>query len=198
MGKSGLGTISFICLFAAWSAFAGSGDWSHWRGPDRNGNAVGDAPLEWSDSENVKWKVEIPGRGNSSPVILGDRIFLTTAIQTGESPPPPTETEGRRRFGGAEGPQPEHKFVVMALDRNTGKVLWERTAITAKPHEGYHRQYGNNHQYLSNSIVVHPTHSFLELKYQLKHRSEGCPTVLLEFAGPHDGVACSSNRSVEH
>jgi outer membrane protein assembly factor BamB len=148
---------------AASPALADSDDWSHWRGPNRNGVARGDAPLEWSDTENVKWKVEVPGRGFSSPVLWGDKIFLTTAIQIGEpepAPEPPTASsrngaqggppsgaaggERRRRGGGdPPGPQPEQEFVVMALNRTSGEVIWKQTATTATPHEGYHRKYGS-------------------------------------------------------
>ena len=45
--------------------------------------ARGDAPLHWSDTEHIKWKAEIPGRGHSSPVIWGDKVFVTTAVPTG-------------------------------------------------------------------------------------------------------------------
>ena len=58
--------------------------WPQWRGPALNGVAPGDAPLEWSDSRNVSWKIEIPGRGFSSPIVWGDRLFLTTAVPTGK------------------------------------------------------------------------------------------------------------------
>ena len=67
-----------------------AGDWPYWRGPAADGMAVGDAPLHWSDTQNVKWKTDIPGRGHSSPVIWGDRIFLTTAIKTGAADEPET------------------------------------------------------------------------------------------------------------
>ncbi len=151
MGTTGFRVICLVCACAAGLAFGQTGGWRHWRGPNGNGVAAGDAPLPWSDSENVKWKTAIPGHGNSSPVISRGRIFLTTAIQTGEPLPPAADAGGRGRFGGAQGPQPEHKFVVMALDQATGKVIWERTAATAKPHEGYHRQYGS---YASASPVT--------------------------------------------
>src|SRR5688572_16718333 len=107
-----------------------SGDhWPQWRGPFFNGMARGDAPTEWSDDKNIKWKTEIPGRGFSTPVIWGERIFLTTAIPTGkaaETPQPqPSPAEGRRAGGGA-GPLVEHRFEVLALDRKTGKIIWQR------------------------------------------------------------------------
>ena len=120
---------------------AGQGHWPQWRGPALNGVAAGDAPLEWNDSKNVSWKVEIPGRGFSSPVVWGDKLFLTTAVPTrseGASP----EAGGGRGPGGNAGVQ-EHRFVVMAFDRLSGKPLWEQTAATATPHEGYHRLYGS-------------------------------------------------------
>ena len=65
-----------------------SAHWPEWRGPYRNGMARGDAPTTWSDTKNVKWKTEIPGRGFSTPVIWGDKVFLTTAVQTGKTPEP--------------------------------------------------------------------------------------------------------------
>ena len=126
--------------------------WPQWRGPFFNGMARGDAPTFWSDTKNIKWKAEIPGRGFSTPVIWGDRVFLTTAIPSGKAPEaqPAPAPEGRRAGGGA-GPLVEHKFEVLCLDRKTGKVLWQRTAKVATPHEGYHRAYGS---FASNSPIT--------------------------------------------
>jgi outer membrane protein assembly factor BamB len=116
--------------------------WPNWRGPFHTGVARADVPLTWNDATNVKWKIEIPGRGHSTPVIWGDRLFLTTAVPTGKAAPAETPAGGGRAGGGA-GAGEEHRFVVMAIDRGSGKVLWERTATTAVPHEGYHRIYGS-------------------------------------------------------
>jgi outer membrane protein assembly factor BamB len=117
--------------------------------------ARGDAPLHWSDTERIKWKTEIPGRGHSSPVIWGDRVFVTTAVPIGVVPP----AAGRGGRGGngfgESGPQPEHKFMLMALDRKTGKVLWQQVAKVAIPHEGYHPMYGS---FASNSPVTDGKH----------------------------------------
>ncbi|HEY3439096.1 MAG TPA: PQQ-binding-like beta-propeller repeat protein [Paludibaculum sp.] len=117
------GILALLTLSAASAA-----DWLQWRGPHFNGVADGDAPTEWSDTKNVAWKVPIAGRGFSTPVIAGKRIFLTTAIPKSDA-------------------ASEHKFVVMALDRDTGKVLWEKTAIEAVPHERYHARYGSYASY---------------------------------------------------
>ncbi len=165
--------------------------WPQWRGPSFNGLARTGAPTEFGATKNVKWTVAIAGRGFSTQVIWGDKIFLTTAVPTGkvatpEAPPqsasnPPGQEAGGQQPGGrtqsagdpprqeAGGQQPggrrgggggpgggagggeEQKFVVMCLDRKTGKTLWERTARVATPHEGYHRTYGS---FASNSPVT--------------------------------------------
>ena len=129
--------------------------WPHWRGPARTGVAAGSAPVEWGDSKNVAWKVEIPGRGHSTPVVWGDRIFLTTAVPTGrkaEAPPPAAGGRGgfggRRGGDGGSGAGEEHRFEVIALNRVDGKVVWRQVAATATPHEGYHQMYGS---FASNS-----------------------------------------------
>src|SRR2546427_6143501 len=98
---------------------ADPGQWPKWRGPTDDGMSRTDAPLRWSDTENIKWKATIPGRGHSSPVLWGDRIFVTTAVQTGA----PADAAPRRRGGssGDSSPQPEHKFEVICLDKKSGK-----------------------------------------------------------------------------
>src|SRR5262245_33941072 len=71
---------------------AADDDWPRWRGPNENGMARGDAPVEWSEGKNIAWRAPIPGRGQSSPVIWGDKIFITTAVPTGAAAAPaPTE-----------------------------------------------------------------------------------------------------------
>lgn len=131
------------------------GEWPRWRGPFDTGVARGDAPLRWDDKTNVAWKIEVPGKGNSSPVIWGDKIFLTSAVPANAGPaqtPEPPPAEGRRGFGqGATGDQPEQKLTVLCYDRKTGKLLWEHVAKTVKPHEGFHRRYGS---FASNTPVT--------------------------------------------
>ncbi len=113
-------------------AFAADLDWPQFRGPAASGVANGSPPIEWNveSGKNILWKTEIPGLGHSSPIIWGDRIFVTSAVaEKGES---------RLRTGlygdiapvKDEGPQ---KFNVYCLDRKSGKVLWERTAASGVP-----------------------------------------------------------------
>ena len=126
-------------------------NWPYWRGPAADGMASGDAPLQWSETQNVAWRTEIPGLGHSSPVVWGDRIFVTTAIPTGGS----TASGPGPAAGGnphaPSGPLVEHKFDVLCLDRKTGKIIWQRTAKTAVPHEAGQSQYGS---FASNSPVT--------------------------------------------
>jgi outer membrane protein assembly factor BamB len=149
-----------LMLLSLAASFAADDDWPRWRGPNDDGMARGDAPLHFSDTKNVAWRATIPGRGHSSPVLWGDKIFVTTAVPVGEAapapPPPPAAQEKSRRgpgggAGGGAGAGREHKFVVLCLDRNTGKLLWERVAKVATPHEGYHGRYGS---FASNSPVT--------------------------------------------
>jgi hypothetical protein len=79
--------IPLLCLlFTAGPAFANESDWRQWRGPNGNGVAASSAkpPLTWSETQNVKWKAYIPGRGLSSPVVVGDLVLVTTASEDGQ------------------------------------------------------------------------------------------------------------------
>jgi outer membrane protein assembly factor BamB len=141
-----------LLLASSLSAQQGSapalGSWGHWRGPSQTGVAPGAAPVRWSDTSNIAWKIEIPGRGHSSPVIWGDRIFVTTAVPTGRTGEPANASAGARRSDGGAGAREEQRFEVLALDRASGKVVWQQTAATGVPHEGYHATYGS---FASNS-----------------------------------------------
>jgi outer membrane protein assembly factor BamB len=123
--------------------------WPQWRGPFNNGMAAGDAPVEWGPRD-VRWQMPIPGRGHSTPVIAGNHMFLTTAVPTGKRTAP--QTTGRA--GGGADAGLEHRFEVLAVDRITGTLLWQRTAAVTTPHEGYHRTYGS---FASNSPVTDGT-----------------------------------------
>lgn len=149
-------TIVVVAFLSALSPACGTlvatdGDWPRWRGPNDDGMARGDAPLEWNDTKNVAWRTRIPGLGNSSPVIWGNRIFLTTAVPTGAARPAASPKTPSRGGPGGAGSGVEHKFTVICLDRGTGKVLWERVAKVATPHEGHHARYGS---FASNSPVT--------------------------------------------
>jgi outer membrane protein assembly factor BamB len=116
-----------------------------WRGPYATGvSKTADPPLEWSETKNIRWKVEIPGRGKSTPIVWGDRIFISSALPIGVS-----LAETHQARGGVRAIP--HKFVVMAIDRATGTFVWEKTAREATPHEGSHPQFGT---YASSSAIT--------------------------------------------
>jgi outer membrane protein assembly factor BamB len=117
--------------------------WPHWRGPGHTGATTANVPLTWSDTSNVRWKIAIPGRGHSTPVAWGDRLFLTTAVPTGKKTDMAPAERGRGGAGGGASAGEEHRFEVLAVDRASGRIVWQQTAVTATPHEGYHRQYGS-------------------------------------------------------
>jgi len=103
--------------------------WPQWRGPDGNGVARGTPPTRWSDDEKVRWKVALPGRGMSTPVIWGDALYLTTAVPTS---------------GEEGGATDEQSFEVHSLARKDGALRWKAVAVVATPHEGYHKSYGSH------------------------------------------------------
>lgn len=149
----GMTTILAVALiglaFTGAHADTADDNWPMWRGPTGNGVALkGNPPTTWSESENIKWKISLPGSGLSTPVVWGDKMFIQTAAPTAEEPPPPEPEEGaeeagggrrgRGRFHGTRQPTVPWKFSVLCLDRNTGKTIWEKTAIEEIPHEGHH------------------------------------------------------------
>ncbi|MDB4668665.1 PQQ-like beta-propeller repeat protein [bacterium] len=116
-------------------------NWHHWRGPDANGvSTTAKPPLQWSPTNNIQWKTPVEGNGSSTPIIWGNKLFILTAINTGEVNPtlPRPEDQPKRVFGITH-PNTSYEFVVLCLDRYTGKVLWRQTATKLIPHEGAHR-----------------------------------------------------------
>ena len=102
-------------------------------------------PIEWSEKKNIKWKAEIPGHGLSTPIITGDLVIVQTAIlavpskeKSAEAPKGGDGGPGGGRGPRAEAPTDPYKFTVIALDRSTGKQVWEKTVREVVPHEGSH------------------------------------------------------------
>src|SRR6478735_8416186 len=87
-------------------------DWPMWRGPNNDGQAAGGdkAPLEWSKDKNVKWKVALPRPGNSSPIVFGGHVYVTTAL----------DPQGTQRS-------------LICFDRKDGKQLWQKTVAYETP-----------------------------------------------------------------
>jgi outer membrane protein assembly factor BamB len=133
---------AIVPLLTTFLSTSGSDEWPGWRGPHGSGVADGSPPIEWSESKNVRWKTPIPGRGLACPIVWGDRVYLTTAVGTGkkvDAPPPKDEDQrGGRGPRGAPAPIEEQDFVVLALERKSGAIVWQKKVATAMPHEGTH------------------------------------------------------------
>jgi outer membrane protein assembly factor BamB len=135
-------------------------NWHQWRGPAGNGIVQhGNPPTEWSESKNIVWKSKIPGQGHGTPVIWGDKIFLLSAVPTGNKAAAVAPTNatvfgqqrperrggsgqgrggsGRSRGGGRRAaPTDEYAYTTFCLDRKTGDVVWERIGRAEVPHQG--------------------------------------------------------------
>ncbi len=127
-------------------------NWMQWRGPAETGAALfGNPPTEFSETKNLKWKTEIPGKGHATPIIWGDQIILLTAVPTDKKP---SEGEAKQEAGRmgppSSGTDFVHKFEVISVDRKTGKVQWEKVVKEEIPLERTH----NLGSWASNSPVT--------------------------------------------
>ena len=110
-----------------------SANWPSFRGPSASGISEGNPlPTAWDapGSKNILWNTPIPGLGHSSPVVWGNRVFLSTAISGMENPQLKVGLYGDIWSVNDETP---HKWMVYCLDKRTGKIVWERTVLTAVP-----------------------------------------------------------------
>jgi outer membrane protein assembly factor BamB len=132
----------------AWPALAGGNipaktnlnllaEWPQWRGPLATGVApLAQPPVRWSETQHVRWKIPLPGKGHSSPVITGSNIFLTAAVPVGEAQAPVYD-----HAPGTHDNVPvthRHQFVALAIHRADGRVLWQKPLREEFPHEGGH------------------------------------------------------------
>jgi len=126
-------------------------NWLNFRGPTFNGTSLtANPPLHWSETKNVKWKVELPGSGNnSSPIVWNDRVIVLDTIPESQQAPPPAgnrnkktrSNRGQGRGRGRKSPSPT-RFVTLCFDRETGKKIWEQVAVVTTPHQGTHPDHG--------------------------------------------------------
>lgn len=132
---------ALLCLTTAVPA---AGPWPQWRGPTGQGVAAeSDLPIEWSPTKNVAWSTPVPGRGFSSPVIWGDRIFLTTSI---EGEVVPGAASAPHTLGGGPFVHPDavagdrrHQLKVLAFDVKSGALVWDRTVHDGPVYDARHR-----------------------------------------------------------
>ena len=134
--------VLLVCV--AHSTFAQT-NWPQWRGTDASGiSSETGLPTEWSETKNVRWKAPIPGRGHSSPIVWGKRVFLTTSI---EGPVVPGAEAVRHYRKGEEYKHPDsvgadHSYTLklLCLDLDSGKLLWEKTVYEGTVYDNRHRK----------------------------------------------------------
>ncbi len=129
--------LAFSVAFIALVSPIAADDWPQFRGPGAAGvSSSSRLPIVWGESRNVRWKVEVPGVAWSSPVIAGDRVFITTAVSDS-----PQEAPKKGLYFGGDRPAPRQatfRWEVIALDRRDGSVLWRRVAHNGKPTGAIH------------------------------------------------------------
>ena len=131
-----------IVCFVSLSLVSHAADWPQFRGPTADGITTDTGlPLTWSDKENLIWRTELPGPGSSSPVISGDKVFLTSYSGYGIDVKEPGDIQNLKRHA-------------ICLDKNTGKMLWNHEIITDLPNRPYTGTYITMHGYASSSAVT--------------------------------------------
>ena len=131
-------------------------NWPSFRGPEASGIAEGqNLPDHWDPKtgQNILWRTPIPGLAHSSPVVWGDRIFVTTAVSTD---PKATFRPGLYGDGDASKDRSAHRWMLYAIDKKTGKIVWERLAHQGEPIEKRHIKstYANSTPATDGRIVV--------------------------------------------
>ena len=129
--------------------------WAQWRGPLSTGVALdANPPVEWSESKNIRWKISLPGSGHSTPIVWGDRIFITTAVPYGDA----KASRGQHVLGAHDNLSSwrHQKLVVLAINRRDGRITWQRTVHKELPREGGHY----TGSLASNSPVTDGEHLF--------------------------------------
>ena len=141
-----LGILLTLGVAAAASATMDAANWPQWRGLD--GQGISDEtnlPAEWGPAKNIAWKTALPGDGQSQPIVWGNRVFLTAAVEGGPAPPghkaPVHLMEGQPWVHpDSVGVDKLHTMKVLALDLASGSVLWERTAYEGPVYDHRHRR----------------------------------------------------------
>ncbi len=135
-----------ILSLCAVTAFAQRSNWPQWRGSGGNGvSTERGLPIDWSETNNVRWKTSIPGRGHSSPIVWGNRIFLTTSIEGPVVPGAKAVRHTTRRgeeyiHPDSVGADRSYHLKLLCLNLTSGKFIWERTVYEGTVYDNRHRK----------------------------------------------------------
>ena len=134
----------WLSILLAAALAAAPSNWAGWRGEGTGISTETDVPTEWGDGKNIKWKAPIPGRGHSQPIVWGRHVFLTTET---EGPVVAGAKAVEHVLGGEKFKHPDsvggdrsHTLKVLALDRDSGKILWEKTAYEGTVYDDRHKK----------------------------------------------------------
>ena len=141
--NSGLATLVVALVF---TNVALAADWPRFRGPNGTGISDDSVPTEWSDTKNLKWKRELPGPGLSSPIVVGERVFVTCWSGYGTSLGDQGDIENLRRH-------------LICIDRSSGEILWQKSVEPVLPEEPYRGMFAQ-HGYASHTPVSDGEHVF--------------------------------------
>ncbi len=134
-----------VTVFAFSFPAIGAENWARYRGPNGSGIAPNSsAPLTWSESENLKWSLDLPGPGSSSPIVWGDRVFVTCYSGYGD---------------GSDGAMTDLKRHLIAVDRASGSIIWDKSVVTTAiedPYQGFITEHG----YASQTPVTDGQHIY--------------------------------------
>jgi outer membrane protein assembly factor BamB len=141
-------TVSLVALATlAGSAATTERRWPQWRGPDGLGISTETGlPSEWTPSTNIAWKTAIPGRGHSSPIVWGDRIFLTTSLRgahvPGRKAPVHLGFNFEPGYVHPDSTDVDYRYTlkVLAIDAKSGRIVWDRTAYDGVMFDDRHRK----------------------------------------------------------
>ena len=132
-------------VIASAAVSVGAANWPQWRGP--LGQGISDEtrlPGEWSPTTHVAWKTPIAGRGHSAPVVWGDRVFVTTAVEGDVVPGhgAPAHTDGGKPFlhPDSVGVDRRNTLKVIALDARSGAVVWDQIAYDGPMYDNRHKR----------------------------------------------------------
>lgn len=119
------------------TTFTRAENWLQWRGPTADGRAgeLAKPPKQWDKSKNIAWSIDLLGEGSATPIVVGNQIFVLSAVKTERKSPKPVVNDERAKTIPDEF---FYQFVATSYDRDSGKTLWQRVVVEDVPHEGKH------------------------------------------------------------
>jgi len=140
--KSRLILITILFLFTTLTNQAQSkaeDNWMQWRGPLGTGVAIkGNPPVEFSETKNLKWKIDIPGKGHATPIIYEDKIIVQTSVATDKKVAIENKDGEDKSWMKPSSTEFIHDYIVLCIDRNNGQTIWQTTATSELPKESTH------------------------------------------------------------